>query len=142
MKMTLKKYECHFIQQGILRCYYPRSFMFLSHHYQKLQQLIWAQMGSKKKPHFGSKRVPSRNPYQSIDLIEYYKSYNRHKELRRGRQALESAKVNFFLLIFVQFLQKPFLQQHRGRHWGDVSSHLFSQGLKFILVKTIWLYLY
>jgi hypothetical protein len=29
-----------------------------------------------------------------------------------------------------------------GAPLGDVSSHLFSQGLKFILVKPIWLYLY
>ena len=58
-----------------------------------------------KKPHFGLKRVTSRDPYQSIDLIEYYKSYNRHKELGRGRQALEGAKVNFSLFDFLQFLR-------------------------------------
>ncbi len=60
----------------------------------------------KKKPHFGLKRVTSRDPYESIDLIEYYKSYNRHNELRRGRQVLEGAKVNFFrfFTIFKIFL--------------------------------------
>jgi hypothetical protein len=42
----------------------------------------------KKKPHFGLKRVTSRDPYESIDLIEYYKSYNRDNELGRSRQAL------------------------------------------------------
>jgi hypothetical protein len=51
----------------------------------------------------GLNRATSRDPYQSIDLIEYYKSYNRHKELGRGRPALKGAKVNFFLLIFYNF---------------------------------------
>ena len=37
---------------------------------------------------------------------------------------------------------KAFFQQHRKRHCNDVSSHLFSQGLKLIWVKTAWLYLY
>ena len=64
---------------------------------------------SKKKPQTlltgGPKRVTSRDLYQSIDLIEYYKSYNRHKDLGRGRQALEGAKVNFFLFDFLQFLR-------------------------------------
>ncbi len=71
--------------------------------------IIESYSSSKKKHHLGPKRVTSRNPYQSIDLIEYYKSYNRYIELRRGRQALEGAKVNFFLVDFLQFLQKPFL---------------------------------
>jgi hypothetical protein len=34
----------------------------------------------KKKPHSDPKRVASRDPYQSIDLIEYYKNYDWHKE--------------------------------------------------------------
>ncbi len=63
----------------------------------------------KKKPQTlltnGLKRITSRNPYESIDLIEYYKSYNKHNELGRGRQALESAKVNFFIFDFLQFLR-------------------------------------
>ncbi len=63
----------------------------------------------KKKPQTlltgGPKRVPSRNPYQSIDLIECYKSHNKHKELERGRQTLEGAKVYFFLIDFLQFLR-------------------------------------
>jgi hypothetical protein len=59
----------------------------------------------KKKPHFGLKRVTSRDPYQSIDLIEHYKSDNRYNELGRGRQALEGAKVNFFSFHFLQFLR-------------------------------------
>jgi hypothetical protein len=62
---------------------------------------------SKKKPQTlltgGLKRVTSRDPYQSIDLIEYYKSYNGHKELGRGRQALEAAKVKIFLSNFYNF---------------------------------------
>jgi hypothetical protein len=58
-----------------------------------------------KKPHFGLKRITSRDPYESIDLIEYYKSYNRHKELGRSRQALGGAKVKFFLFDFLQFLR-------------------------------------
>jgi hypothetical protein len=52
------------------------------------------------KPYFGPERVTSRDPYQSIDLIEYYKSYNRHKELARDRQALEGAKVNIFSIFY------------------------------------------
>ncbi len=51
----------------------------------------------------GLKRFTSRDQYQSIDLIEYYKSYNRYKELGCGRQALEGAKVQFFLSIFYNF---------------------------------------
>jgi hypothetical protein len=61
---------------------------------------------SNKKPHFGLKRVTSRDPYQSIDLIVYYKSYDRHKELGRGRQALEGTKGIFsfrFFTIFKEF---------------------------------------
>jgi hypothetical protein len=44
----------------------------------------------------GPKHATTRDPYQSIDLIEYYKSYYWHKELGCGRQALEGAKVNIF----------------------------------------------
>ena len=54
----------------------------------------------KKNDHFGPKCVTSRDPYQSIDLTEYYKSYNRHKELGRGRQALEGAKVSIFSIFY------------------------------------------
>jgi hypothetical protein len=54
-----------------------------------------------KNDHFGPKRVTSRDQYQSIDLTEYYKSYNRNKELGRDRQVLEGAKINFrFFTIF------------------------------------------
>ncbi len=71
--------------------------------------LAFKEALQKKKPQTlwtgDPKRVPSRNPYQSIDLIEYYKSYNKHKELGRGRQTLEGAKVNFFLVDFLQFLR-------------------------------------
>ncbi len=45
-------------------------------------------------------RNPGRDPYQSIDLIEYYKSYDRHKELGRVKQALEGAKVNMFSIFY------------------------------------------
>jgi hypothetical protein len=54
----------------------------------------------KEETPFGPKRVTSLDPYQSIDLIEYYKSYNSHKELGRGRQALEGAKVNIFSIFY------------------------------------------
>ncbi len=58
-------------------------------------------------------RMAYQDPYQSIDLIEYYKIYNRHKELRRGKLALEGAKVNFFRFftifkgIFLTFSDLP-----------------------------------
>jgi hypothetical protein len=57
----------------------------------------------KKKPHSGPKRVTSRDPYQPIDLIEYYKSYDWHKEPGCGRQALEGAKTIFSLQFFTIF---------------------------------------
>jgi hypothetical protein len=50
-----------------------------------------------------------------------------------------------YLVIFIaklKLLQKPVFQQHRGRHLDGVFTHLFSQGLKLIWVKTAWLYLY
>jgi hypothetical protein len=55
----------------------------------------------KEETPFRLKRVTSRDPYQSIDLNEYYKSYIRHKELERGRQALEGAKVNIFSIFTI-----------------------------------------
>ncbi len=53
----------------------------------------------KKNDHFDPKRVTSRDPYQSIDLIEYYKSYNRHKELGRGRQSARARESQFFTIF-------------------------------------------
>ena len=50
-----------------------------------------------------------------------------------------------YLVIFIsklELLQKPYFQQHRGRHLDGVLIYLFSQGLKLIWVKTAWLYLY
>jgi hypothetical protein len=55
----------------------------------------------KKKPQTlltygpGTYRVTNRDPYQSIDLIEYYKSCIGQTKLRRGRQTLEGAKIIF-----------------------------------------------
>ncbi len=62
---------------------------------------------TKNKPHFDPNQVRSRDPYQSIDLIEYYKSCNMHKELEHGRQALEGVKVNIFR-FFLQILREFF----------------------------------
>jgi hypothetical protein len=50
---------------------------------------------------FGRKRVYGWRTYQSIDVIEYYKSYSGHKEPARGRQAPEGAKVIFFKFLTI-----------------------------------------
>jgi hypothetical protein len=42
---------------------------------------------------YGTYRVTNWDPYQSIDLIEYYKSCIGQNKLGRGRQMLEGAKV-------------------------------------------------
>ncbi len=80
--------QLRFYISSTLIGYKPTIFNALK----KLTEMDWML---KKKPLFDPKRVTSRDPYQSIDLIKYYKSYNKHKELWRGRQALEGAKVNF-----------------------------------------------
>ncbi len=85
-------------QTNLIECYAVKRFrLFLR------GSKDYSIFNIKEEPHFGPKRVPSRNQYQWIDLIEYYKSYNKHKVLGRGRQALEGAKVNFFLSIFYNF---------------------------------------
>jgi hypothetical protein len=43
----------------------------------------------------GTYRVTYRDPYQSIDLIEYYKSCIGQNMLGRGRQTRECAKIIF-----------------------------------------------
>jgi hypothetical protein len=83
-------------------------------HERSLTILIVVQLNAKKKDQTlltgGLNRVTSRDTYQSIDLIEYYKSYKRHKELGRGRQVLEGAKVNFFLVDFLHNLNRQLTQ--------------------------------
>ncbi len=43
----------------------------------------------------GTYRVANRDPYQSIDLVKYYKSCIGQNKLGRGRQTLEGAKIIF-----------------------------------------------
>jgi hypothetical protein len=43
----------------------------------------------------GTYHVTHRDPYQSIDLIEYYKSCIGQIKLGRGSQTLEGAKIIF-----------------------------------------------
>jgi hypothetical protein len=49
----------------------------------------------------GTYRVTNRDPYQSIDLIEYYKSCIEQNKLGSDRQTLEGAKIIFKHFISV-----------------------------------------